>query len=117
MALFASRGLSVLQHRNFSLYLTARFLGTIAVQMQSVAIGWQVYAMTGNVFDLGLIGLAQFAPFLLLILIAGHVADRYNRRIIILLCFCLLLLCSVLLFSYTFTGLAVVWPVFAILAL
>jgi MFS family permease len=117
MAVSSSNGMSVLRHRNFSLYLASRFLGTIGVQMQSVAIGWQVYAMTGNVFDLGLIGLAQFAPFLLLILVAGHVADRYNRRNIILLCFCVLLLCSALLFSYTFTGLGVVWPVFAVLAL
>ncbi len=117
MALPATNGFSVLQHRNFRYYLLARILGTIAVQMQSVAIGWQVYAMTGNVFDLGLIGLAQFAPFLLLILIAGHVADRYNRRNIILACLCMQLLCSVLLFSYTFTGLSVVWPVFAVLSI
>ncbi|MES3024679.1 MAG: MFS transporter, partial [Pseudomonadota bacterium] len=43
-----SNGFSVLRHRNFSLYLTARILGTLAVQMQSVAIGWQVYQMTGS---------------------------------------------------------------------
>jgi len=116
MALPATNGFHVLKHRNFRLYLAARVLGTIGVQMQSVAIGWQVYAMTGNVFDLGLIGLAQFAPFLLLILIAGHVADRFNRRNIILVCFCMQLLCSALLFAYTFTGLHVVWPVFAVLA-
>ena len=116
MALPATNGFSVLKHRNFRLYLLARVLGTIGVQMQSVAIGWQVYAMTGNVFDLGLIGLAQFAPFLLLILIAGHVADRFNRRNIILACFGMQLLCSALLFTYTFTGLHVVWPVFAVLA-
>ena len=48
-----SNGFSVLQHRNFSFYLSARILGTIAVQMQSVAIGWQVYAMTGNVYEIG----------------------------------------------------------------
>lgn len=116
MALPATNGFSVLKHRNFRLYLLARVLGTIGVQMQSVAIGWQVYATTGNVFDLGLIGLAQFAPFLLLILIAGHVADRFNRRNIILVCFGMQLLCSALLFTYTFTGLHVVWPVFAVLA-
>lgn len=117
MALSASNGFSVLRHRNFSLYLLARVLGTFAVQMQSVAIGWQVYAKTGDVFDLGLIGLAQFAPFLILILIAGHAADRYNRRNIVLICFCLQLLCSALLFGYTVTGLHAVWPVFVVLAL
>lgn len=116
MALTATNGFQVLKYRNFRLYLAARVLGTIGVQMQSVAIGWQVYAMTGDVFDLGLIGLAQFAPFLLLILIAGHVADRFNRRNIILVCFGVQLLCSALLFAYTMTGLHAVWPVFAVLA-
>ena len=67
MALQSTNGFDVLKHRNFRFYLFARILGTIAVQMQSVAIGWQVYAMTGSVFDLGMIGLAQFAPFLCLI--------------------------------------------------
>lgn len=117
MALSASRGLGVLRHRNFSFYLAARILGTFAVQMQSVAIGWQVYAKTGNVFDLGLIGLAQFAPFLVLILIAGHAADRYNRRNIVLMCLSAQLLCSALLFGYTLSDTHAVWPVFAILAL
>lgn len=113
----SSNGFSVLQHRNFRFYLSARILGTIAVQMQSVAIGWQVYAMTGNMFDLGMIGLAQFAPFLCLILFAGHVADRYNRRVIIVLCFVAQLLCSLCLFAYTMSGASMVWPVFAVLAL
>jgi MFS family permease len=111
----ASNGFSVLRHRNFSRYLSARVLGTIAVQMQSVAIGWQVYQMTGNVFDLGLIGLAQFAPFLLLILFAGHTADRYNRRHIIILCQVAQLLCALSLLAFTFSGLTVVWPVFVVL--
>ncbi len=71
----SANGFSVLKQRNFAFYLSARILGTTAVQMQSVAIGWQVYQLTGDVLDLGLIGLAQFAPFLLLILWAGHVAD------------------------------------------
>jgi MFS family permease len=117
MALGSTSGFGVLKHRNFRLYLLARILGTVGVQMQSVAVGWQVYALTGSVFDLGLIGLAQFAPFLLLILIAGHVADRYSRRGIIVLCFFMQLLCSILLLAYTFTGLTIVWPVFAVLAL
>ncbi len=59
---------------------------SFAFQMQSVAIGWQVYALTGSAFDLGLIGLAQFLPILLLTLAAGHVADRYDRRLIVATC-------------------------------
>ncbi|MDC8757372.1 MFS transporter [Janthinobacterium fluminis] len=113
----SSNGFSVLRHRNFAFYLSARVLGTLAVQMQSVAIGWQVYQLTGSLFDLGLIGLAQFAPFLLLILIAGHAADRYNRRNIIALCLVAQLLCALALLAFTVAGLGVVWPVFAVLVL
>jgi MFS family permease len=112
-----SSGLGVLRNRNLSFYLSARFLGTLAVQMQSVAVGWQVYQITHSLFDLGLIGLAQFAPFLALILWAGHVADTHNRRTIILLCMGTQLLCSVLLQVFTWSGSQVVWPVFAILVL
>lgn len=112
-----SHGFGVLRHRNFASYLTARVLGTLAVQMQSVAIGWQVYELTGNLFDLGLIGLAQFAPFLALILFAGHAADRYNRRNIISACLAAQLLCGLLLLGFTLSGLSVVWPVFAVLVL
>jgi MFS family permease len=112
-----SNGFSVLRNRNFSFYLFARIFGTLAVQMQSVAIGWQVYQITGSLFDLGLIGLAQFAPFLVLILIAGHAADRYNRRNIIALCLGAQLLCSALLLAFTLSGSSVVWPVFAVLVL
>ena len=110
-------GLGVLRNRNLSFYLSARFLGTLAVQMQSVAVGWQVYQITGSLFDLGLIGLAQFAPFLVLILWAGHVADRHDRRKIIVFCMLTQLLVSALLLTFTFSGSKVVWPVFAVLVL
>ena len=113
----SGNGFSVLRHRNFTFYLSARVLGTLAVQMQSVAIGWQVYQMTGSLFDLGLIGLAQFAPFLLLILPAGHIADRYNRRNIIDWCLTAQLACALALLAFTMTGLSIVWPVFAVLVL
>jgi len=115
--LSSSSGLAVLRNRNLSFYLSARFLGTLAVQMQSVAVGWQVYQITGSLFDLGLIGLAQFAPFLILILWAGHVADRYDRRKIIVLCMLTQLLVSALLLAFTASGSRVVWPVFAVLVL
>ena len=118
MSLLSSSGsLGVLRNRNLSFYLSSRFLGTLAVQMQSVAVGWQVYQITGSLFDLGLIGLAQFAPFLVLILWAGHVADRYDRRKIIVLCMLTQLLVSALLLAFTASGSRVVWPVFAVLVL
>jgi MFS family permease len=115
--LSSNNGFAVLRERNFAFYLTARVLGTLAVQMQGVAIGWQVYQITGNLFDLGLIGLAQFAPFFVLILLAGHTADRYNRRNIITFCLGAQLLCGLLLYAFTLSGSHVVWPVFAILVL
>jgi MFS family permease len=113
----SNNGFQVLRNRNLSFYLSARILGTLAVQMQSVAIGWQVYQITGNLFDLGLIGLAQFAPFLVLILLAGHAADRYDRRTIIAICLGVQLLCGLLLLAFTLSGSRVVWPVFGILLL
>ncbi|WP_437682427.1 MFS transporter [Sorangium sp. So ce131] len=110
-------GLGVLRHRSFTFYLAARLLSAVAVQMQSVAIGWQVYALTGDVFDLGLIGLAQFAPFFALILFAGQAADRFNRQNIISLGLAAELACSLLLLAFTVSGLKVVWPVFGVLVL
>ena len=94
MSISLPQGLTVLRERNFSLYLAARLLATLAVQMQSVAIGWQVYAHSGRLIDLGLVGLAQFLPFLLLILPAGQAADRLDRRRIITACYAVNLLCA-----------------------
>jgi MFS family permease len=59
---------------------------TVALQMQAVSIGWQIYALTDNPFDLGLVGLAQFLPAMLLFLLTGHVADRYDRRTVLRIC-------------------------------
>ena len=71
---------SPLRGAAFRRILLARGLSGLAYQMQAVAVGWQLYAMTNNPLDLGLVGLAQFVPVLLLTLPAGHVADRYDRR-------------------------------------
>jgi len=113
----STNGFAVLRHRNFSFYLSARILGTLAVQMQNVAVGWQVYATTHNLFYLGMIGLAQFAPFLLLILPSGHAADRYNRRNIVAACLALQLLVGLLLLTFAATHLQAVWPIFGALVL
>jgi MFS family permease len=74
------------RHRPFQLFWLARVFATVALQMLVVAVGWQVYAMTGSALDLGLVGLAQFVPAFLLVLIAGHVADRYDRSVVLRLC-------------------------------
>ena len=109
--------ITVLKHKNLTLFVIARFLATIAVQMQSVAVGWQIYQKTGSTLDLGLIGLAQFLPFAMLILIAGHFADQWNRRWIMLGCFTIELICGVLLLIFAQQGLTSVFPVFAVMAL
>jgi MFS family permease len=75
-----------LRQRPFAFFLAARACSSIGYQAQSVAIGWQVYSLTGSAFYLGLIGLAQFLPIVLLTLAVGHVADRYNRRRIVAIC-------------------------------
>ena len=112
-----AQGFAVLAHRDFRLYVTARVCGTIATQMIIVAVGWQVYARTGRLLDLGWIGLSQFLPFLCLALLAGHAADAFDRRLILVLCAALQVACASLLLVFAVIGMAVTWPVFVVLAL
>jgi len=77
---------AILRHRPFVLFWFARVATMVAFQMQAVAVGWQIYALTGSALYLGLVGLAQFLPMFLLTLAVGHVADRYDRRAIARLC-------------------------------
>ena len=81
----------------FVRYLGARFLVTIASEMQSVAVGWQIYEITRRPLDLGLVGLAQFLPGICLFLLAGHTADRVRRKRILICCYAGFALCSGLL--------------------
>jgi MFS family permease len=77
---------SVMRHRPFALFWSARVMSSVAFQMMSVAIGWQIYSITHSAFALGLVGLAQFLPMFVLTLVVGHVADRYDRRTIAFVC-------------------------------
>jgi MFS family permease len=110
-------GFAVLKNRDFSLYLTSRFFGSIATQMIIMAVGWQVYHITGRVLDLGLIGLSQFLPFLCLVLLSGHVADQFDRRIIILICHCAYGVCALALLCFALKEIATTLPIFCVLAL
>src|ERR1044071_260641 len=74
------------RHRPFARYWISRVSSTVAMQMQAVAVAWQMYDLTRNPLDLGLVGLTQFVPAALFVLVAGHVADRYDRRKIVRLC-------------------------------
>jgi MFS family permease len=77
---------SILAERVFLRFWCGRLASVFAYQMLSVAVGWQVYALSGSALDLGLIGLAQFAPSVALMLVVGHVADRFDRRRIVRTC-------------------------------
>jgi MFS family permease len=72
--------LRLLHHRAFVRFLYVRIAASIALQVQAVAVGWQMYAMTRSPFQLGLVGLVQFVPAIGLFLATGHAADRYDRR-------------------------------------
>ena len=77
---------SLAGHRPFLFYVGARGFSEFVYQIGTVAVGWQVYALTRSAFDLGLVGLVQFIPSALLVFAAGHVADRYDRKRVVQLC-------------------------------
>ena len=76
----------MLGHPAFAFLWCSRVLANVAFQMLGVAVGWQLYELTGSALDLGLVGLAQFVPMVLLTLIVGQVADRYDRRLVAATC-------------------------------
>jgi MFS family permease len=104
------------EYRDFRLYQAARLLSTIANQMLSVAVGWQVYELTRRPFDLGLVGLVQFLPAIGLSLLTGNTADRFDRRKIVMVCYAALAATSVLLYVATRAGSAT-WPIYATMML
>lgn len=113
---------AVLKLKDFRLFISFRFFLTMAIQMQSVIVGWQVYELTRDPLSLGLIGLAEAIPFVIVALYSGHIADRFNRKKIILWFELLFLAGSagLLLFSlfqssiYPVTG---ILPVFIVVAI
>src|SRR5580700_11046994 len=87
------------QYPSFRYFMMARFLITASSEMQSVAIGWQVYNLTHRARDLGLVGLSQFLPGILLFLVAGHTADVLPRQRILQTCYVAFSAVSVLLLT------------------
>jgi MFS family permease len=90
-----------LKIRDFRLFVAARFFITLAIQIQSVVVAWQVYEITKDPLSLGLIGLAEALPSIAVSLYAGHVADIVHRKKIIAICATTLLLCSLALLFFT----------------
>jgi MFS family permease len=105
----------VMQQRDYALLWVALLVGAFATQMTAVAVGWQVYAIRRNPFDLGLIGLAEFLPLPLLALPAGDVADRFQRRRVFAVSEAIEVVVTVLLLVVTLTGAHQLWP-FLVLA-
>lgn len=103
------------RHVSYTRFFFARFLVSFAAQIISVAVGWQMYDKTGSAIYLGLIGLVQFLPSLLLTLVTGSIADRYSRRRIVAICTFVGALCSVALWVMTVTDTFAPVPVLALL--
>jgi MFS family permease len=110
---------SAFKSRDFRLYQTARLMVILGAEAQSVAVAWQVYALTHSALDLGYTGLALFLPGVFVILAAGHAADRYDRRRIILLCYTLQACCTAALLWLSMSATALkggrIWPIYAVL--
>src|SRR5439155_17431556 len=105
--------------RDFRLYQTARLLVIVGAEAQSVGVAWQVYQITHSALKLGLTGLALFLPGLLCMLAAGHAADRYDRRRIILACYALQAVCTAALLWLSLIPDMLhpgrVWPIYVVL--
>jgi len=114
---FSSAGRVAFTYPSFVLFQSGRFFIVLAGEMQSVAVGWQVYEITKRPLDLGLVGLAQFLPSILLFLVAGHVADRFNRRRVLVTCYLGSALCTGSLLVLTLRGVHSVYPIYAVLLL
>ena len=99
----------------FLRYWLARFFSTFAIQIVIVSVGWQIYDLTRNPLDLGIIGLCQFLPALLLVLVTGAAADRFSRRLIMGLAILVEAVGALALLLLTWHGLASPLPVFAVL--
>ena len=111
-----SQRYAAFRHRPFLAFWVARFLATFSTQIVSVAVGWQVYDLTRDPFDLGLVGIIQFIPSLLLVLFTGAIADRFGRRLIMGLAAVLEAACALALLLLSLRGLTGVVPIFVVLA-
>lgn len=92
---------AALQVRDFRFFVFARLFITLAIMIQAVVVGWQVYEITKDALSLGLIGLAEAIPAITVSLYAGHLADVVERKKIIVVCVSTLVVCSVALLSFT----------------
>ena len=113
----AASGLAAFASRSFRRYQMARMAVIVGAEAQTVAVAWQVYSITHRALDLGYTGLALFLPALLFLLPAGHVADRYDRRVVILTCYSVQILCTSVLLTIAVRHVQNVWLIYAVLFL
>ncbi len=108
-------GTAAWRSRDFRFYQSARLLGILGSEAQSLGVAWQIYAITHSPLALGYTGLALFLPGLFFMLPAGHVADRYDRRSIILTCYTVQALATTVLLWMSLRGIGSIWPVYIVL--
>jgi MFS family permease len=105
------------RNRDFGLYFSGVFMATLANQIQSVAVAWQIYAITHSPLALGYVGLAQFLPIAALFFVAGDIADRHNRRRILAISYAVQALAAALLLVLTLLSAKSQWPFYVVLVL
>lgn len=110
-------GTIAFRYPDFVFFSLARFFIVLALEMQSVAVGWQVYEITRKPLDLGLVGLAQFLPGVLFMLASGHAVDRLNRKRLLMACYVGFAFCSGLLLAFSVHGASSVYPIYAVVVL
>lgn len=110
-------GRGAFHSKDFRLYQTARLFVILGAEAQSVAVGWQVYQLTHSALSLGYTGLALFLPGLLFMLAAGHVADRYDKRYVILVCYALQAVCTIALLWISLHPIRSIVPIYCVLFL
>jgi MFS family permease len=113
----ARAGRAAFTHPGFVLFQIARFLIVAAVEMQAVAVGWQVYEITKRPLDLGYVGLAQFLPAILLFPISGHASDRFERRHVLSACYAGYAVCFALLLALVERGVPSIRSIYIVLVL
>ena len=107
---------ALLRHPSFLLFVISRAFSRFSGQIAAVAVGWQVYELTGSAFDLGMIGLVQFLPTALLVFVAGHAADRYERKRVVQVCLLVEALTALFLAWGAYTGSLTVVQIFIAMA-
>ncbi len=105
-------GWAAFRSRDFALFCVARFISATAFMMQTVAVGWLIYDLTGSALALGLTGLVAFLPVVGLALFAGHIADRYDRRAILVICYVVITASGAGLFATVASGAPPVWLIY-----